>query len=396
MNFTSKEQILADQIKKFKRDSGTHSPSNLTLLQYIPELSIKIDACFLSNPYATDLFLTYFEEEIIKAGKFRDLIEFYPSQNKVIARPLAQHLNINVDNIFIGNGAIEIIQAVLHQFVEGKTLLTIPTFSSYYEFAKPGIEIIYNHLNKEDNFRLNVEGFINKAIAEEAKSVIIINPNNPDGGYTSKTAIIHICESLKHLDNIIIDESFIHFAFEDDEYYIMSVANLINTYPNLVVIKSMSKDFGIAGLRAGYGVMAAEKVRKLLKNGYLWNSSGLAEYFFNLYVREDFNLDYETVRKEYIKTTTQFLLKLKKIPDLIVYPSKANFALVELKNDITSEEVYIKLLTAYGINVRDCNDKIGLDGEFLRIASRKDDENKVILNAFKEILKRKFSSTEIK
>ena len=87
---------------------------------------------------------------------------------------------------------------------------------------------------------------------------------------------------------MIVDESFIHFACEGDDYAYRSLADEVRRFPNLMVVKSMSKDFGVAGIRAGYAVMAPDRVRTLLDNGYLWNSSGLAEYFFDLYSRPDF------------------------------------------------------------------------------------------------------------
>ena len=113
----------------------------------------------------------------------------------------------------------------------------------------------------------------------------------------------YIIENLSEIENIIIDESFIHFAYEDSDFKMISASTLFNKFENLIIIKSMSKDFGIAGIRAGYAIMSESKVRQLLKNGYLWNSSGLSEYFLKLYSREDFFIRYEIVRKNYISET---------------------------------------------------------------------------------------------
>ncbi len=127
-----------------------------------------------------------------------------------------------------------------------------------------------------------------RVIEQEAPdTVVLINPNNPDGSYIQLADLDYLLGQLKDIKNIVIDESFIHFASEGD-YQINSSVKLLSKYNNLIVIKSMSKDFGIAGIRAGYGVMSADKVEYLLKNGYLWNLSGFSEYFFRVFVRDEF------------------------------------------------------------------------------------------------------------
>ena len=147
----------------------------------------------------------------------------------------------------------------------------------------------------------------------------------------------------------------------------------------------MSKDFGIAGIRAGYGIMNEKKVAQLLNNGYLWNVSGLADYFFKVYGNEVFQKEYEIVRKKYIMNTMMFLSELDKIPNIISYPSKANFALIEIINGKSSFDVTMELLVDSNIYVRDCQDKIGLNGNFIRVASRTFEENLKIIDAFKKV-----------
>lgn len=386
ITFTAKEKSIADRIKGLKQASGSHSPNKGTMLREIPELHIKVDACFLSNPYANELFLKRLKKDIRSPKIFKDIIESYPSQNRAIAKPLAKHLGVPPENLFIGNGAIEVIQAVMHRLVKGKLLVTLPTFSSYYEFAAPGTEVIYNYLKKENNFLWDVENFIKTAREKGANSVIIINPNNPDGGYIPKAGIKRICDELSDLDNIIIDESFVHFPTESAAGEIPSAAKLVATHQNVIVIKSMSKDFGIAGVRAGYGVMNKAKAAELLRNGFLWNSSGLAEYFFRLYTEKDFSRSYEKIRRNYIKVTQGFIKTLGNITGLKTYPSQANFALIELLDGTRAEDAVLKLLISKGIHVRDCGDKRGLSGEFIRVASRTKKENKLIVSAFKDLL----------
>ncbi len=283
-----RELALVERIKRLKKEAGSHSPSAWTLAKLVPELRLKVDACFLSNPYATKLFLMHFQREVIRPRKLRALLELYPSQNRVIASKLGRVLELPPDSIFVGNGAAEIIQAILHRFTHDKILVNLPTFSPYYEFAQPDTQVVYNVLRKEDDFHFDCGEYLDLVRREQPDTVVLINPNNPDGGYISRSVMRELLGELRSVPNVIVDESFIHFACEGSDYTYRSVADLVSRFPNLTVVKSMSKDFGVAGIRAGYAVMAPGRVRTLLENGYLWNSSGLAEYFFDLYSRPDF------------------------------------------------------------------------------------------------------------
>jgi histidinol-phosphate/aromatic aminotransferase/cobyric acid decarboxylase-like protein len=375
---------IAKSISRLKEASGSHSPSVITLNEKIPSLKIAIDACFLSNPYATDLFLNRLQSEVIDTGRIRDVLEYYPSQNEILARILSDYIRVPTKNIFIGNGATEIIQAVIHNFVEKDIVIMIPTFSSYYEFVKESVNVHYYQLLKENNYQVNIDDYLESVNKIKPDTIVLINPNNPDGGYIPYPELRKILNSLKWVKNIIIDESFIHFAFEDAEYTLMSAAELFKDYKNVIVIKSMSKDFGIAGIRAGYGIMESSKVNALLQNGYLWNMNGLAEYFFRLYVKKSFQNEYNLIRKKYILHAHAFFGELNNnIPNIRVYPSMANFILIELLDGSTSSEFVSKMLIKYGIYTRSCSDKIGLDGEYIRLAARTEAENKIISNSIK-------------
>jgi histidinol-phosphate/aromatic aminotransferase/cobyric acid decarboxylase-like protein len=390
VSFSQEESILRDKFLKLKKDAGSHSPSIFTFKQKLPELNVKIDSCFLSNPYATDLFLDYFKREVIDTGKIRELLEFYPSQNNVIAELLGDFLQVPRTRIFIGNGAIEIIQAVLHNFTKSKLLINIPTFSSYYEFVNPGVQVVYNRLKKSDNFQLDVESYIQLVKKERPDTVVLINPNNPDGSYIQHNVLENILSEISFVDTVILDESFIHFAYEDESFQPISNSDLVEKYPNVILIKSMSKDFGIAGIRAGYAIMDDARVSRLLQNGYLWNSNGLSEYFFRLYTRADFAYNYNQVRVRYILDTIDFIKELGIVNGIKVYPSRANFVLLEiLKDGVTSSDFVTGLLIKYGVYVRTCSDKIGLEnqGEYIRLASRTRQENAYVSKSIEELLK---------
>ncbi len=305
----------------------------------------------------------------------------------MIADKLGRVLDQETDSIFVGNGAAEIIQAILHRFTREKILVNLPTFSPYYEFARPDTQVLFNILHKEDEFRFDAGAYLERVHRERPDTVALINPNNPDGGYIPHALMVELLEELQSVPNVIVDESFIHFACEGDGYAYRSVADEVQRFPNLMVVKSMSKDFGVAGIRAGYAIMAPDRIRALLGNGYLWNSSGLAEYFFDLYSRPDFQERYERERIRFIRNSRRFFADLAKIHGLRVYPTSANFALVELQNGLAAEELVCRLLIRRGIYTRTCDDKKGLDvGKFIRIAARNRPENAYIIRSLRRLI----------
>jgi len=380
------ERRIQSVLSRIKDEAGSHSPSVATILQALPEVQIQIDACFLSNPYATDLFLEYFMKEVVATDRLRRAVEHYPSQNATLARLIAPRLAVSPASIFLGNGATEIIQAILHNFSVDSLLLNLPTFSPYYEFVRPGTRLIYHELRKEENFQLDLDRYLNQVEATKPNTVILINPNNPDGGYLSQATLRTLLHALRDVPNVIIDDSFVHFAFESDQLDLLSSAAATTEFENLIVVKSMSKDFGIAGLRVGYAIMSPARVQQLLGNGFLWNISGFAEYFLELWARDEFIARYEVIRRRYVHETQEFFQALDTLPGLHLYPSLANYALLELRNGMSAFDFVSQLLVRHGIYIRNCDDKKGLEGEFVRIGARTAAENAIILQGIKALL----------
>jgi histidinol-phosphate/aromatic aminotransferase/cobyric acid decarboxylase-like protein len=387
IQLTKHEADLATRMSKLKAAAGSHSPSIKTLLVELGLHELQVDACFLSNPYATDLFMARLARDLLDTKKIRDCLEYYPSQNSVLAARLSEHLNVDPSMLFIGNGAIEVIQAVLHRFGGQKIVVNLPTFSSYYEFAREDQSVYYYMLKKEENFQLDIDRYIGFIERCRPDTIVIINPNNPDGSYVKRHDLEHILDNIGWVKNIVIDESFVHFAYEGGQSYIPYHHHLLDRYRNLIIIKSMSKDFGLAGLRLGYSIMSPDKVSSLLRNGYLWNSNGLAEYFVQILNDPGFYADYEKVRLKYLHSTEDFFSKISQLPHIVAYPSRANFVLIELLEGIKAKTLTAKLLFTHGVYIRNCNDKIGLEGEFVRIAARSDTENKKIIDALGQILR---------
>ena len=365
-----------------KNKAGSHSPSIALIRRLLPDLHISVDACFLSNPYATDLFYEYFQKDLIDSNRLRDVLEYYPSQNKNIAEFLSKVINIKSKNLLIGNGAIQLIEELLVHHLKGKVGIPIPTFSSYYEILpKERVHLI--KLKKENDYRFVISDLINDINNNSIKIMILINPNNPTGCFIENEEVEEILNNCPGLDYLIVDESFIHFTNEGVskiETYFDSNANL----EKVIGIKSLSKDFGIAGIRAGYAILNEALRNNILKQGFLWNSNGIAEYFFELYSRPEFINKYEMVLNRYLDDKNDFFNKISTIFGLKIIPSSANFFLVEILTSKSSDDVVEKMLFEHGVYVRTCSDKIGLEGEYLRIASRSKTENHKIFDALKK------------
>lgn len=384
MKLTIKAQEIALTFKELKERSGSHSPSVDVLLEQ-SNTKLTIDACFLSNPYATQLFMDEFIDKYPTTKSLLHLIENYPPQNKDVAQKISKTIDIPQSNILVGNGAEEIIEWILSQKVKSSIALPIPTFSSYYEAVSDNVKVNFFQLEALEDFALNLTKYSEFINETRSNSAIIINPNNPNGDYISQTEIFKFCQQNTHLDYIIIDDSFSHFAFENDELKLVSNSYLAIEFSNVVVIKSMSKDFGVAGIRAGYAVMPKTVVEDALNRGFLWNSNGFSSNFFNIWSDPEFQTKYEVVRKKYIVNTLHMANELSKIPQLKTLKSKSNFFLVRVAEDELGSFGF-NLLAEYGIYIRNCNDKLGLDKGYYRIASRTFEENLIIVNSIKTLL----------
>ena len=119
--------------------------------------------------------------------------------------------------------------------------------------------MVFNVLRKEDDFHFDPAQYLELVHRERPDTVVLINPNNPDGGYIPHAVMLELLEELREVPNVIVDESFIHFATEGHGFAYCSVADEVQRFPNVTVVKSMSKDFGVAGIRAGYAVMAPDQ-----------------------------------------------------------------------------------------------------------------------------------------
>lgn len=384
---TDRETAILATLREIKAESGSHAPSLYTLHDRLPDLEVKVDACFLSNPYATDLFIERLTSDLLETGELRKVLESYPSPNNHVASMLERTIDVGREHIFVCNGAVEAIQAALHRFAGTRVGVILPTFSPYYEYLRPDQRAYFYTLSRDDDFAIDIDDFVRFVRSNRIDTVCLINPNNPNGGYVPTARMRELLDELSDLELVILDESFVEFAYEDDQLNRRSLTVDAARMPNVMLVKSMSKDFGVAGLRAGYAIMSPERVKTLLSNGYLWNVSGLAEFFFRLFGEAEFQARYLATRLRYLDEAIAFFDALKGVEGLRTYSTKANFCLLELDQSTSIELLWALLLVRRGIYVRDCRDKRGLEnGQYIRLASRKAPENELIIEALAELI----------
>ncbi len=388
IRMSTEERDLVDRLQQLISRSGSHSPSLAAIQNALPEIRIDIDACFLSNPLATELFWTHFNSDVLADETLiKRLLEAYPSQNRVIAERLSSAIGVQGRRVFIANGATEAIQAIIHNF-SSHIHINIPTFSPYYEFADAEKRVTKFQLDAADDFAVDPERYVRSVRRSGADTAVLISPNNPDGHLIPDDELVWILAELSGLRTVIVDESFIHFAdrAHSDEGGLPTLVGLTESFDNVTIVKSMSKDFGVAGIRAGYAIMSSSRVSHLLDHGYLWNTGGMAEYFFSLFASPDFLCQYRRILDTYRGFIDRFTATMSNTDFVQAYPTSANFQLMRLPPGVSAHVVTSLLLVRHGIYVRGCGDKIGLDGEFLRVAIRTEPENERVLGALQDVL----------
>jgi histidinol-phosphate/aromatic aminotransferase/cobyric acid decarboxylase-like protein len=370
------EEAIADSLRRLKAASGSHSPSVAEIERALPGV-VEVDACFLSNPYATDEVMGRLRA--IEPRLLERMVSHYPSQGAGLASLLAPSVGAPADELVVGNGAAEIIQALVSR-APGPLLLSLPTFSAYYEFAAG--PVVPHQLRPDREFRMDLGELDALVDRHQPETVVVINPNNPDGGLVPEADLVDFVAGLQgRVGQVIVDESFGHFATLETP---STLAPLVAEMPHLVVVNSLSKSHGIAGLRLGYGVMAPVRASRIRATS-LWNLNAFAEWFCGLLGDPEYRSAYERARRRYVRGARRLFAELAEVPGVRAFPTAANFALLEL--DRPAAPVAAAMLARHGVYVRDCADKWGLEGDrYLRVAARREPENRRIVAALSDVL----------
>ena len=328
------------------------------------------DFCYMTNPYFPPQ--EFFDS---LGSRLKELVKAYPSTNWYLSSLVAEPLGLTHEQLVIGNGASELISVITSLFVD-RLAVPVPTFDEFVNRARiQGKEVAPYQL--KGDFDLDISEFIRHVEDSHASAALLIRPNNPTGTFISKEALRHLLRSLRHLDLIVVDESFIEFVDQDAN---PSALDMIPEFPNLMIMKSLSKNYGVPGLRLGYVASGnEEQIAQIRRHLPIWSINSLAQYFLEEIgaYRQQFAASCADVRH-----ATQSLFRgLQTVPYLHPYPTQGNFVLCRLLHGLTAAALTARLFDESKILINDCGNKHGLDGRFVRVASRTREENAQFVEA---------------
>jgi len=352
-----------------------HSPSYFELSRKLGDGAGKlVDFCIPCNPYfpTREMFA-----EI--ADNLEGVLKFYPSSSDAIAAQLARVLKLNPATIAMSNGSTEIITWMDHLWITESMAIPIPTFGRWTDQSmETGKRVDMFPLQESEKFELNIDAYIKFIRARKSKVAVLCNPNNPDGGYLPRREIIRFMDELADLDLVVIDESFIDFVEIERN---PSVAQEAMIRPNVVVLKSLGKNFGLHGVRFGYLVANPALAKQMAKTLPKWNLNSLAETF--VFMLADHLGEYHESLVKLSMDRYRMGTELARLPELEVFSSQANFLLVKLASHLDGAELRDHLLHKHQVFIRECGNKLGMSGQFLRLVVRPEEDVEKLVNGIK-------------
>lgn len=337
-----------------------------------------LDFCYLVNPF----FPTSQLKEEIKAN-FDTLLTNYPSGMYVNSLLAGKYFNISQDYVVVGNGAAELIKSLMES-ANGKIGVIYPTFEEYPNRSDKS-EIV-PFISQKQDFLYNAEDIKLFYNDKGIKHLLVINPDNPTGNFIETKEILNLAKWCKKRSiHLIVDESFVDFS-ENFENNSLLHDEILEEYPNVTVIKSISKSYGVPGLRLGILATSDKKqIDNIKKDVSIWNINSFGEYYMQIFGK--YSKDYVIACKAFIQERERFQDEMKRIKGIRVIPSQANYFMIEITGNTTSNDLSKILLQKYNILIKSCNSKHGLENRnYIRIAVRSKEENNILIAALKEII----------
>jgi len=333
-----------------------------------------LDFCYLTNPYfPPDAFI----ESLFSS--LRRALKFYPSTQAVVAGFLADYLDVHPDTLFVGNGGSEGIN-ILNRLFPGPMLIPVPAFNEYENNRiHHNLPTLHFDLTEENRFALDVERFIEETRRRSVSSAVVITPNNPTGNVLTRDEVFFLLENSRHLECLVVDESFVNFSYQEQNDS-SSVLQHLDEFPHCCVLASMSKDYGIPGLRLGYVATGNRSTIKTIRQSSpIWNINALAEIFLEKlrFYKEDF----EQSRLRVVQTTRELFEQLSCISFLSPFAPKSNFVFSRVDAPFTSQTLTRRLLVDYDLFINDTSNKPHVGERYVRIASRDEHDNKKLVAA---------------
>lgn len=336
-----------------------------------------LDFCYLVNPYFTRSKII---DEI--GANFKMLVSEYPAGMGVNSELASECWNVKQEYIIPGNGAAELIKVLMGN-LEGKVGVIRPTFEEYPNRMANGQVITFVPCN--ETFRYDAEDLIEFFDKNPVDTLLVINPDNPSGNFIPMDGIKNLAEWTKQKGmKFILDESFVDFSVGYETNTCLD-NELLETYPNMCVMKSISKSYGVPGLRLGI-LCSADTVliARMKKQVSIWNINSFAEFFMQIYPK--YREEYKLACDKFIKSREDFENELKKIPFIKVFPSQANYFFLEILPPYQPKQLCSILLKKYNILASACLAKKGIEpNKYMRIAVRNHGDNAKFIQALKEL-----------
>ena len=336
-----------------------------------------LDYCYLVNPYFPSSRIV---DEM--QANFRTMLTEYPSGMKVNTLLASKCWGVKEEYIIPGNGASELIK-VLMESLEGSIGIIRPSFEEYPNRVDSSRLVSFIPNNNE--YRYGFAELSNFFEKHTVNTLLLINPDNPSGNFIPKKDVFALAEWCKNKNTkLIVDESFVDFSVGYKNNSLL-YDSILEQYPNLMVIKSISKSYGVPGLRLGILASADKRlIAKLKKSVSIWNLNSFAEFFMQIFSK--YEKDYEKACDRFLVERDCFEKNLRSIPFLKVMPSQANYFLCEVLPPHTANSIVLIMLKRHNILLRDCSNKIGLNGkQYIRIAIRNQTDNINLVEALKQI-----------
>lgn len=336
-----------------------------------------LDFCYLVNPY----FPTAHMKDELRAN-FDILLSEYPSGMYVNSLIAAKYFDIRQKYTVVGNGAAELIKSLMER-VEGRIGVVYPTFQEYPN-RKEQTEII-GFTPDNDDLTYTADDLIRFYADKQLSTLLLINPDNPSGNFIPKADVLRLAAWCKERGIFfVVDESFVDFS-EDFRNNSLLHNEILQAYPNLAVMKSISKSYGVPGLRLGILASSDEELINWTKHDVsIWNINSFAEFYMQIFGK--YQKDYDRACQKFIAERERFMARLTDIPFLRVIPSQANYFLCQITEKYTSEELTRRLLMDFNILIKDCDNKDGLENKnYVRIAVRDQKDNDTLVEALKTL-----------
>lgn len=336
-----------------------------------------IDFCYLVNPYFPNKKLVSEMQT-----NFERLLGEYPSGMGVNSLIAAKIFGLHASQVMVGNGAAELIKSLMERFT-GRLGMAFPTFQEYPNRKAEKDVVPYFVTN--DEFRYTAKDLMDFYEDKDIEVLTLINPDNPSGNYIRREDVLKLSEWCEKKNiRFVVDESFVDFVDEEETTTLLD-AGILKANPNLIVVKSISKSYGVPGLRLGVLASSDEElIAEMKKDVAIWNINSFAEFYLQIY--EKYAKDYAKAIEKFKQTRAAYIKDLQALSGLRVLPTQANYVLCEITCGVTSRKLAEDLLEE-NILIKDLSTKKGFDGKnYIRLAVRDEKDNAILVEALKRYL----------